>query len=150
MDGVALCELNPDPCHDNFNKRLRSAFDYIYVLLWNSVWTIAPVIGIGLFDRILGNNTRYSCTKILSTDNWTDAHLLMAIPELYHYGRRGTWFNLKSFFIYMLDGFVQVRIRYHCYGQSNLHMPGYNYLFPHSLRVRVTDISQGWLRHLPL
>ena len=31
-----------------------SVFDYIYILFWNSIWTIAPVIGIGVFDRILG------------------------------------------------------------------------------------------------
>ncbi|RDB22221.1 putative phospholipid-transporting ATPase C24B11.12c [Hypsizygus marmoreus] len=64
-------------------------FDYIYILFWNSIWTIAPVIGIGLFDRFL------------------DSHVLMDVPELYHYGRRGTWFGLKSFFIYMFDGLFQ-------------------------------------------
>jgi Phospholipid-translocating P-type ATPase C-terminal len=102
---------------------VHSAVDYIYVLLWNSVWTIAPVIGIGLFDRILGN-IRYLCINGGPSDSWTDARLLMDLPELYHYGRRGSWFNLKSFFIYMLDGFVQVRrIRDHRYCQSsNLHM----------------------------
>lgn len=31
-----------------------SVFDYIYVLFWNSLWTVLPVIGIGLFDRFLG------------------------------------------------------------------------------------------------
>ncbi|KAF9469387.1 phospholipid-translocating ATPase [Collybia nuda] len=69
-------------------------FDYIYVLFWNSLWTIAPVIGIGLFDRIL------------------DSRVLMEIPEIYHYGRRGTWFGLKSFLVYMFDGFVQSAIIY--------------------------------------
>ncbi|KAG5723766.1 putative phospholipid-transporting ATPase DNF1 [Termitomyces sp. T112] len=64
-------------------------FDYIYILFWNSIWTIAPVIGIGVFDRIL------------------DYHVLMAVPELYHFGRRGTWFGMKSFFIYLLDGLYQ-------------------------------------------
>jgi len=28
--------------------------EYTYLLFWNSFWTIAPVIGIGLFDRIAG------------------------------------------------------------------------------------------------
>ncbi|KAF5369162.1 hypothetical protein D9615_009965 [Tricholomella constricta] len=69
-------------------------FDYIYILFWNSIWTIAPVIGIGLFDRIL------------------DSHVLMAVPELYHYGRRGTWFGLRSFFAYMIDGLYQSVIIY--------------------------------------
>lgn len=31
-----------------------SVLDYTYLLFWNSFWTIAPVIGIGLFDRIAG------------------------------------------------------------------------------------------------
>jgi hypothetical protein len=31
-----------------------SVFDYTYLIFWNSFWTIAPVIGIGLFDRIVG------------------------------------------------------------------------------------------------
>ena len=31
-----------------------SVFEYTYVLFWNTFWTIAPVIGIGLFDRIVG------------------------------------------------------------------------------------------------
>ncbi|KXN91396.1 Putative phospholipid-transporting ATPase C24B11.12c [Leucoagaricus sp. SymC.cos] len=64
-------------------------FDYIYILFWNSIWTIAPVIGIGLFDRFL------------------DSHVLMQVPELYHYGRKGTWFGTRLFFIYMFDGLVQ-------------------------------------------
>jgi hypothetical protein len=36
------------------NTGFHSAFDYIYVLFWNSLWTLAPVVGIGLFDRFLG------------------------------------------------------------------------------------------------
>ncbi|KAG5643212.1 hypothetical protein DXG03_001330 [Asterophora parasitica] len=69
-------------------------FDYIYILFWNSIWTIAPVIGIGLFDRFL------------------DSHILMQVPELYHYGRRGTWFGLRSFFVYLFDGLYQSVIIY--------------------------------------
>lgn len=65
------------------------AFDYTYLLFWNSFWTIAPVLGIGLFDRIV------------------DADILMAFPELYRYGREQTWFTMKSFCGYMLDGVVQ-------------------------------------------
>ncbi|KAF9478485.1 phospholipid-translocating P-type ATPase [Pholiota conissans] len=69
-------------------------FDYIYILFWNSLWTILPVIGIGLFDRFL------------------DAHVLMQVPELYRYGREGTWFGTRSFIIYMIDGIVQSAIIY--------------------------------------
>lgn len=64
--------------------------DYTYLLFWNAFWTIAPVIAIGLFDRIV------------------DADTLMALPELYHYGREGYWFGMKTFLIYMFDGIVQV------------------------------------------
>jgi len=64
-------------------------FDYIYVLFWNSIWTILPVLGIGIFDRI------------------ADDQILMELPELYRYGRERYWFNLKLFFIYLLDGLVQ-------------------------------------------
>ncbi|TFK22984.1 phospholipid-translocating ATPase [Coprinopsis marcescibilis] len=69
-------------------------YDYIYVLFWNSLWTILPVIGIGLFDRIM------------------DYHILMDVPELYHYGREGRWFSLRSFFVYLFDGIVQSAIIY--------------------------------------
>ena len=31
-----------------------SVFEYTFILWWNSFWTIAPVIAIGLFDRIVG------------------------------------------------------------------------------------------------
>ncbi|KAF9227701.1 phospholipid-translocating P-type ATPase [Gyrodon lividus] len=65
------------------------AFEYTYLLFWNSFWTLAPVLGIGLFDRIV------------------DADILMAFPELYRYGRERTWFTMKSFFIYILDGVIQ-------------------------------------------
>jgi len=69
-------------------------FDYNYILFWNSLWTVAPVIGIGLFDRFL------------------DAHVLMAVPELYRYGREGYWFNQTSFVLYMFDGLLQSAIIY--------------------------------------
>ncbi|KAF8237704.1 phospholipid-translocating P-type ATPase [Tricholoma matsutake] len=67
-------------------------FEYTYLLFWNSFWTIAPVIAIGIFDRIV------------------DAEVLMALPELYNFGRKGHWFGLKWFAIYMLDAVVQSAI----------------------------------------
>ncbi|KAJ7179920.1 phospholipid-translocating ATPase [Mycena crocata] len=69
-------------------------FAYVYVLFWNSLWTLLPVVAIGVFDRFL------------------DAEVLMAVPELYHFGREGTWFNLTSFFVYMIDGAYQSVIIY--------------------------------------
>jgi len=64
-------------------------FAYVYVLFWNSLFTLLPVVAIGVFDRFL------------------DADVLMAVPELYRFGRQGTWFNLRSFFVYMIDGAYQ-------------------------------------------
>ncbi|KAG9318662.1 hypothetical protein JVU11DRAFT_755 [Chiua virens] len=65
------------------------AFEYTYLLFWNTFWTVAPVLAIGLFDRIV------------------DADVLMAFPELYRFGRERTWFTLKLFFIYLIDGVIQ-------------------------------------------
>lgn len=31
-----------------------SVFEYTYLLFWNSFWTIAPVIALGVFDRMIG------------------------------------------------------------------------------------------------
>ncbi|KAJ6602623.1 phospholipid-translocating ATPase [Mycena vulgaris] len=69
-------------------------FAYVYVLFWNSLWTLLPVVAIGVFDRFL------------------DADVLMAVPELYHFGREGYWYNLRSFFIYLIDGTYQSVIIY--------------------------------------
>ncbi|KAF8623335.1 hypothetical protein AX15_006411 [Amanita polypyramis BW_CC] len=69
-------------------------FEYTYLIFWNSFWTFAPVIAIGVFDRIV------------------DDQALMALPQLYHYGRKGHWFGLKWFSLYMLDGLVQSVIIY--------------------------------------
>ncbi|KAK0493628.1 phospholipid-translocating ATPase [Armillaria luteobubalina] len=64
-------------------------FEYPYILFWNSFWTQAPVVAIGIFDRLI------------------DADVLMAIPELYRYGREGKWFGLKWFTVYVFDGVYQ-------------------------------------------
>ena len=34
----------------------------------------------------------------------------MQVPELYRYGREGSWFGLKWFCLYMLDGVYQSAI----------------------------------------
>ncbi|KAI0256565.1 phospholipid-translocating P-type ATPase [Lactifluus subvellereus] len=67
-------------------------FEYTYLLFWNSFWTLCPVIAIGLFDRIV------------------DDHALMALPELYRYGREGKWFGVKLFTVFMMEGVVQSAI----------------------------------------
>ncbi|KAJ7907347.1 hypothetical protein B0H13DRAFT_2332504 [Mycena leptocephala] len=64
-------------------------FEYTYLLWWNAFFTIAPVIAIGVFDRLV------------------DADALMALPELYRYGREGRWFGFRWFVLFMLDGIYQ-------------------------------------------
>ncbi|KIM33227.1 hypothetical protein M408DRAFT_61361 [Serendipita vermifera MAFF 305830] len=66
--------------------------DYTYLLFWNVFWSLAPVIAIGVFDRHV------------------DDDILMAIPELYKYGREGTHFGLKIFAWYMFDAIAQSAI----------------------------------------
>ncbi|KAF9261452.1 phospholipid-translocating P-type ATPase [Marasmius fiardii PR-910] len=68
------------------------AFEYTYLLFWNSFWTIAPPIAIGIFDRIV------------------DDHVLMDLPELYRWGREGRWFGMKSFLLYVFDAVYQSAI----------------------------------------
>ncbi len=46
---------------------------------------------------------------MLPVDAFTDAQVLMDLPELYHYGREKYWFSMKDFYIYMFDGLYQVR-----------------------------------------
>ncbi|TDL24691.1 phospholipid-translocating P-type ATPase [Rickenella mellea] len=67
-------------------------FEYTYLLFWNVFWSIAPVIAIGIFDRII------------------DDDILMALPELYRYGREGKWFGTKIFLVYMIEAVYQSAI----------------------------------------
>lgn len=39
-----------------------------------------------------------------------DSVALMAIPELYRYGREGLWFGAVPFLIYMVEGVYQVSV----------------------------------------
>ncbi|WFD26226.1 P-type phospholipid transporter [Malassezia nana] len=65
------------------------AIDYVYLLLYNAIWTVAAVIGIGIFDRNLSD------------------HVLMQVPELYKSSRERQYFGLWRFTVYMLDGLYQ-------------------------------------------
>ncbi|KAG5337166.1 hypothetical protein C0989_010433 [Termitomyces sp. Mn162] len=95
------------------------AFEYTFLLFWNSFWTIAPVIAIGIFDRIV------EIHKV------ADAHVLMDLPELYRYGREGRWFGLKWFTVYMLDAVFQAVYASISPGWFVTPMYGYNhFLWP--------------------
>ena len=65
------------------------AMDYVYLLLYNAIWTVASVVGIGMFDR-----------------NVSD-HVLMQVPELYTASRERRYFGIWRFLGYMMDGVVQ-------------------------------------------
>ena|ERR1700722_2539891 len=90
------------------HQRAESVFEYTYLLFWNSFWTIAPVIGIGLFDRLIGAYHSCLALQIVVSDVVSDDRMLEQIPELYRYGREGYWFGLGSFIVYMFDGVYQV------------------------------------------
>lgn len=70
------------------------AIDYVYLLLYNAIWTVAAVIAIGIFERNLSD------------------HVLMQVPELYNASRLGRYFSLRKFLIYMLDGVYQSVVLY--------------------------------------
>ena len=59
--------------HKYLTGVITSVMDYIFILFWNSLWTIAPVIGVGLFDRFLGVSW---FLMIL------DIHLIMSILQI--------------------------------------------------------------------
>ncbi|KAG8996124.1 hypothetical protein FRB94_008549 [Tulasnella sp. JGI-2019a] len=93
-------------------------FDYTYLLFWNVLWSLAPVITIGIFDRVI------------------DADILMSLPELYRYGREGRYFSLKLFCIYMWEGVFQSAVvfffiyyGYHTTASRNNGYGGYQYDF---------------------
>lgn len=64
MDGVPTSEFIQSFLNVIYTKLLfRSVFDYNYILFWNSLWTVAPVIGLGLFDRFLGESGSFLVTS---------------------------------------------------------------------------------------
>lgn len=68
--------------------------DYVYLLFWNAFWTVAAVIAMGIFDRILPD------------------HVLMAVPELYARSREHKYFGIGLFMIYLLDAIWQAAVCY--------------------------------------
>lgn len=87
---------------------ISSVLEYTYLLFWNSFWTVAPVIGIGVFDRLAGKKLVTMLAVCLLIYDWVDDTVLMALPELYRFGREGRWFGLRIFILYMIDGVYQV------------------------------------------
>ena len=67
---------------------------YTYLLFWNVFWSLLPVIAIGLFDRN------------------ADDDVLMALPELYRFGRENTYFGMWRFLYYIAEGVFQSAVVY--------------------------------------
>ncbi|WFD32333.1 P-type phospholipid transporter [Malassezia sp. CBS 17886] len=65
------------------------AMEYVYLLLYNVIWTVAPAVGVGIFDRNLSD------------------HILLQVPELYRRSREGRYFGVPRFLGYSFDGLVQ-------------------------------------------
>ena len=84
-----------------------SVFEYTYLLFWNVFWSLAPVIAIGLFDRVIGMFVLQLCANSHSSFPLDD-DILMILPELYKYGREGRYFGIKLFSYFMLEGIFQV------------------------------------------
>ncbi|KAJ7772973.1 phospholipid-translocating ATPase [Mycena maculata] len=102
-------------------------FEYTYLLWWNAFWTIAPVIAIGVFDRLI------------------DADALMALPELYRYGREGRWFGLRQFILYMADGVYQSAVLFflivYTYDTTTARLDGYNvYQYEFSTTMAIATV----------
>ncbi|TCD68462.1 hypothetical protein EIP91_010748 [Steccherinum ochraceum] len=102
-------------------------FEYTYVLFWNSFFTVAPVIVMGLFDRPV------------------DDHVLMALPELYRHSREGEYFTMKLFLIYMFDGLYQATVVFflllYTYFTSTSRSDGYAvYIYEFSTTMAVAAV----------
>ncbi|TIB00265.1 hypothetical protein E3P94_01779 [Wallemia ichthyophaga] len=103
-------------------------YAYIYLLLWNVLWTICPPIGLGLFDSVLSDR------------------VLMAIPELYKYGRTAQYFNHRLFFLYVFEAIVQSTIvfffTYYAYQSPTARSDGFDvYIYEMSTTMIVSIVT---------
>jgi hypothetical protein len=76
-----------------------------------------------------------------------DDHVLMAIPELYRYGREGKWFGVKLFTVFMTEGVVQVG-RKLCFNSltSDVCLAVRHYLLHSPLRLFLSVCPERWIR----
>lgn len=100
---------------------------YTYLLFWNVFWTLTPVLAIGLFDRN------------------TDSDILMAVPELYEYGRKGSYFGIKIFLYYMFEGVFESAVVYffilYTYDTTTVRPDGYDvYIYEMSTTMAIAAV----------
>ncbi|PWN51152.1 phospholipid-translocating P-type ATPase [Violaceomyces palustris] len=88
------------------------ALDYVYILFWNAFFTVAAVIGVGIFDRDISDR------------------VLMEVPELYRRGREGRYFGIKPFLWLTLEGLYQSVVLYffiaYAYDMTTARSDGYD------------------------
>lgn len=74
----------------------------------------------------------------------------MAIPELYRYGREGTYFGFRLFSIYIFDGIVQVNFSMYAIFVINYNsrFPVRDYLFPRHLCLLQCLDAKRWIRRV--
>ncbi|GAA96668.1 uncharacterized protein L969DRAFT_97024 [Mixia osmundae IAM 14324] len=104
-----------------------TVYEYIYLLLWNIIWSLLPVIAIGFFDRNISDR------------------VLMAVPELYRYGREHTFFGISRFCWYMIDGIYQGAVIYffvsYTYDTTTSRQDGYGtYLYEWSTTAAIAAV----------
>lgn len=70
----------------------------------------------------------------------------MAIPELYRYGREGTFFGLGMFSWYMLDAVVQVSNRLPIPILGAEQLSERNCILLYHVLIRAHNVKKRWLR----
>ncbi|GJJ12412.1 hypothetical protein Clacol_006654 [Clathrus columnatus] len=76
----------------------------------------------------------------------SDANILMAVPELYRYGRENTWFGFRLFTAYMLEGIVQSVIIFfiitYAYFSISARNDGYDtYIYEFSTAIAIVTVT---------
>jgi len=113
-----------------------TVYEYTLILFWNVLWTLVPVIAMGVFDRNL------------------DQRVIMQVPEVYRYGIANAWFGLKRFTYYMIDGIYASAVCYffilYAYDSVSAREDGYDvtiYEFSSVMAVAaviITNFYQGF------
>lgn len=86
---------------------------YLSILTFFSGIHFGPLLrllGLGCLIELLVSKNVIVFVLDEVTSFLEDDTVLMALPELYRFGREGKWFGMRTFIIYMIDGVYQVRL----------------------------------------
>ncbi len=76
-----------------------------------------------------------------------DDHVLMALPQLYRYGREGKWFGVKLFTVFMMEGVVQVGRKFVVLRlTSDVCLAVRRHLLHSPLRLFLSICPERWIR----